>query len=84
MLRADVMDTLCSAGWRKTSNFSQKEIVIQSLTYDAAVSKRQSCIDQFRDGLAGTGNCLDLLRKYPDMLKPFFVMDPNEKLNYQK
>ena len=74
MLRADVMKSLSNAGWRKTTNYCQKEHVVQALIYDAVICKRQSSIDQFYEDLA-TGHLLELVRKYPDLMKPLFTID---------
>ena len=35
MLRADVMESLSNAGWRKSVDFRQKEHVVQALIYEA-------------------------------------------------
>lgn len=74
MLQVDIIDALSNAGWRKSTNFSQKELVIQCFVYDTVICRRHSSIDQFCEGLK-TGNLLATIRQYPQIMKELFTTD---------
>jgi hypothetical protein len=66
----------------ETTNFTQKEYVVQTLTYDTVICKRQSSIDQFCEGLR-TGNIWELI-KSSKLDEALVHKDNSEEFTYER
>lgn len=74
-----LQDLLVNAGWLKDITADNKNLALQVLMVHFILIKRKEPIEQFCKGLKTLG-VLDLMRKYPDMMRSYFVKDTSTQL----
>ena len=68
-----------AAGWLPNLTLKNCGLAMQTVMLHDVLLKRKEPLDEFFKGLSSLG-ILDLVKAYPDLMKPYFVHDEKKQL----
>ena len=68
-----------AAGWLPNLTLKNCGLAMQTVMLHDVLLKRKEPLDEFCKGLSSLG-ILDLVKAYPDLMKPYFVHDEKKQL----
>ena len=68
-----------AAGWLPNLTLKNCGLAMQTVMLHDVLLKRKEPLDEFCKGLSSLG-ILDLVKAYPDLMKPYFLRDEKKQL----